>query len=103
MEGQFSFRFEIEMELEMIKVDSYKPCGFFDHGSSLMNFFEKKGKKNKKLTVRTINRTSIKLTYSKNQSMNLKKHSSKKLFQWRIPSKCAYLAPDRTWIVLSGA
>ena len=71
MEGQFSFRFEIEMELELIKVDSYEPCGFFDHGSSLTTLFEEKGKKNKKLTVRTINRSSIKLTYSKNQSMNL--------------------------------
>ena len=71
MEGQFSFRFEIEMELELIKVDSYESCGIFDHGRSLMNFFEKKRKKNKKLTVRTINRTSIKLTYTNNQSMNL--------------------------------
>jgi hypothetical protein len=37
------------MELELIKVDLYEICGFFDHRVSPTSLFKGKGKQNKKM------------------------------------------------------
>jgi hypothetical protein len=44
MEGQFNFWLEVELELELIEVDFYGICGFFDHCFSPVCLFERKGK-----------------------------------------------------------
>ena len=48
MEGQFNFWFQIELELELVEVDSNWLCDFFDHCFSPISLFKERAKKTKK-------------------------------------------------------